>query len=131
MHKINFIILILLFSKTTITAQDSINITGVVKDVYSKQHLPFANILVNGTYVGTATDIFGKYRLKISKDRLPIDLKISYMGYELQTNPIFMDRKAKNTGRSFIFFFIGVKIKGQPNICIVKICSNLYTIKTI
>lgn len=64
-----------------LAAQDTINVNGLIKDRYTKQNLPFANIRIRGTYTGTASDIFGKFHLIVPTCNLPIDIEISYMGY--------------------------------------------------
>ncbi len=78
---IRYLIIILLIA-TKLFAQDSITISGTVKDFYTNQQLPFANISIKNTYIGTSTDIFGKFRIKIPKSFLPIELSSNFMGYE-------------------------------------------------
>lgn len=55
-------------------------ITGVVYDKSSKETLPFVNITVNKSKLGTAADIDGKFDFSVNE---PISsVKFSYIGYE-------------------------------------------------
>lgn len=48
----------------------------------TKEPLPFANVMVEGTTIGTTTDIDGKFTLKIPDVVSSITLIVSYTGYE-------------------------------------------------
>lgn len=67
----------MLFSMLTLNAQKTI--TGTVKDNSTNEPLIGATVLVDGTTIGTATDIDGNYTLSVplSASRLTI----SYVGY--------------------------------------------------
>src|SRR5664280_1815611 len=54
-------------------------ITGTVSASDTKETLPGATVVIKGTTTGTATDINGKYSLKVSGEK-PI-LVYSFMGY--------------------------------------------------
>lgn len=55
-------------------------ITGVVYDKISKETLPFVNITVNKSKLGTAADIDGKFDFSVNE---PVSsVKFSYIGYE-------------------------------------------------
>lgn len=58
-------------------------IRGVVKEI--NDPLPFANIIIKGTTVGTNTDMDGQYELEVSEGDI---LEFSYPGYEKQTRKI-------------------------------------------
>ena len=62
------------FSQTTIT--------GTVKDA-SGEALIGANILINGTSIGTITDVDGSFALSSSRS-LPLTLSVSYTGFNTQ-----------------------------------------------
>ncbi|KUG06098.1 hypothetical protein ASU33_01655 [Solirubrum puertoriconensis] len=46
--------------------------------------LPGATVFVKGTFIGTSTDQFGKFRLEAPFSNLPVVLVISYVGYQTQ-----------------------------------------------
>ena len=55
-------------------------VSGVVYDKHSKETLPFVNITVNKSKLGTAADIDGKFDFSVNE---PIyNIKFSYIGYE-------------------------------------------------
>lgn len=55
-------------------------ISGVVYDKGSKETLPFVNITVNKSKLGTAADIDGKFDFSVNEPVLSV--KFSYIGYE-------------------------------------------------
>lgn len=56
-------------------------VSGVVLDAKDNSPLPFVNITVNGTNVGTATDIDGQFSFPYSPDKIKY-LDLSYVGFE-------------------------------------------------
>lgn len=58
-------------------------IKGVVKD--ANEPLPFANVVVKGTTIGTNTDMDGNYEIQVPEGAV---LEFSYSGYETQTRKI-------------------------------------------
>lgn len=86
MRNIGLLLVILLsFISATAWAQDGlITITGTVKDATGMSVIG-ANVSVEGTTIGTITDIDGNFKLEA-----PVDgkLKISYIGYQTQVVPI-------------------------------------------
>ena len=81
----------LLFFTLLLTAvsfsQNKGTITGTLTDKDdNNQSLPFANVLLKGTSIGTNTDIDGKYTLKV----LPgsYTLQLSFVGYESVEIPV-------------------------------------------
>ncbi|SHG88968.1 TonB-dependent receptor [Flavobacterium micromati] len=62
-------------------AQNKGTVSGTLTDKESNnQSLPFANVLIKGTTLGTNTDIDGKYTLKIQPGNYV--LQLSFVGYE-------------------------------------------------
>lgn len=60
---------------------------GVVTDSLDGNTLPGANVFVQGTALGAATDIDGAYRIQ----RIPAgsyDIRVSYVGYQTKTVPV-------------------------------------------
>ena len=81
----------LLFFTLLLTAisysQSKGTITGTLTDKdANNQSLPFANILIKGTSIGTNTDIEGKYTIKIQPGSYT--LLLSFVGYETIEVPV-------------------------------------------
>ena len=60
---------------------DRQNLRGTVYDGQTKETLIGANVLVKGENIGTSTNVNGKFSINTNKT-FPIDLIISYLGYE-------------------------------------------------
>ena len=77
--------LLLLFPFMLFAQQKTI-ITGKVYDATTREPLPFVNLLLKNTSVGTSTDIDGAYSLETYT---PSDsLEVSYIGYDMAIKPI-------------------------------------------
>jgi TonB-dependent receptor len=62
-------------------------ISGVVKDLTSKEALPFATVIIKGTVTGVVTDLDGAFRLgNLQAD--DYTLVISYIGYSTKEIPV-------------------------------------------
>ena len=57
-------------------------LNGIVKDLNSKEALPYASIGIRGKHVGTISNQDGEFSLSISSDNLNDTLIFSYVGYE-------------------------------------------------
>ena len=90
MQKIySILIFIFLGALAPVFAQYDAHLTGHVLDEKTGEHLPFVNIQVKGTNIGTVTDESGHYLLK----DLPIGrqtIVFSYVGYETLELPVNM-----------------------------------------
>lgn len=78
-----FIIILLLYP-SSLEAQKNGNISGRVTDVASGEYLPGANVYLEGTTFGAATDRSGLYRIS----NIPpgnYNLNVSYIGYEKES----------------------------------------------
>ncbi|KIX21035.1 TonB-dependent receptor [Flavobacterium sp. 316] len=61
-------------------------VTGVILDKeFNNEPLPFANIVIKGTTIGTSTDDMGKYTLSVKPGSYV--LEIGYLGYETKEIP--------------------------------------------
>ncbi|RMD90185.1 MAG: TonB-dependent receptor [Calditrichaeota bacterium] len=78
-----FLILIL----TTLSFAQSINIRGVVIAKDTGEPLPGANIAVKGTNLGTASDIEGRFNLRLSNTS-KATLVVSFIGYKTVEIPV-------------------------------------------
>lgn len=61
-------------------AQNAI-VVGRVSDAITNEGIPFANVVVQNTTTGAATDLDGNYRIEGLKPGL-VNLEVSYLGYE-------------------------------------------------
>lgn len=75
--------LIFLFQFSVVTAQSGI-IRGKVEEANSNIPLPGANIMIDGTNIGTASNIDGRYQL-LNAPAGKLKLIFSYMGYKSDT----------------------------------------------
>lgn len=81
------IITFLIFNFASIYAQYDAHLTGHVLDEKTGEHLPYVNVQLKGTNIGTVTDESGHYFLK----DIPIGKQtvvFSYVGYETLELPI-------------------------------------------
>jgi len=94
MHQIHKILMVLFLSLPLYATGQNITISGVVKDMQTEETLPYATILVEGTSIGTSTNVDGFFTLhKVPSDTAT--LIIRYIGYEpniLQIKPAMMDK---------------------------------------
>lgn len=66
---------------TAVPTGDTIVLAGKVIDTQINEGLPFANVIIPGTKIGTTTDFDGKFFLKIPKSKQEITLEVHYIGY--------------------------------------------------
>lgn len=69
---------------TTVTQVDLIEVTGKVTDEDGNP-IPGATVLVHGTTQGVASDVDGRYTLRMKSDDV---LKVSFVGYETAIIPV-------------------------------------------
>lgn len=71
-----------LFISASAIAQTGI-IQGRVADANSNEPIPFANVVIQGTTIGAATDLDGNYKISGVKPDL-YNVEVSYLGYKTQ-----------------------------------------------
>lgn len=81
-----FLLLIFLGFGTSALAQT--RITGKVIDAEDNSPVIGATVLVEGTTIGTSTDVNGAYTLSLPKEDKAQEIKYSYLGYNDQIIPI-------------------------------------------
>ncbi len=79
MRKILISLLVIAFPMLSVFAQTR-NISGVVRDSETNEPLPFVNVVIKNTTIGTITDTAGVFLLKTSS--LEANLVISTLGYQ-------------------------------------------------
>lgn len=67
-------------------AAQKIKVTGTVKSSENNEALPGVNVIVQGTTIGTTTDMDGKFSLDL--DNANVSLVFSYVGYLTETVPV-------------------------------------------
>ena len=83
--KFNSLLLFLLFS--LIGFSQNGRVTGTILDKeYDNEPLPFANVLIKGTTIGTSTDDNGKYSIYLKPGSYT--LVVNYLGYETKEFPL-------------------------------------------
>ncbi len=83
MRKIYLVLMLIIFSAST---HGQIKITGNVKDAVTGEPLPGATIVLQGSTIGTTTDIDGNYTIFVtSNDDI---LEYSYVGYVKEQMPV-------------------------------------------
>jgi CarboxypepD_reg-like domain len=88
----------------TINTADSIVIKGKIIDETTSEELPFVNVLLKNSKVGTATDIDGNFKLvlrNVLSTPMPDTLEVNYVGYR-KKQIIFRDIKEINNSENKI-----------------------------
>lgn len=80
------ILLLLVSGFSSVIAQTTTTVKGLVTDSRTGTPLPFVNVFIPGTSIGTGTDAAGKYQLEVSITRDSI--RFAYMGYKNITRKI-------------------------------------------
>lgn len=68
-------------------------VSGVVKDAFTKETIPFANVFFNGTQTGTQANMDGLFTMSTSASYSA--LKFVYMGYETKIVPIAVGKSQR------------------------------------
>ncbi|MEX0748061.1 MAG: carboxypeptidase-like regulatory domain-containing protein, partial [Rhodothermales bacterium] len=84
LRKWSTIVLFLLATPVLALAQNTGKLSGVVTDAQTGETLPGANVIIDGTQMGTATDVDGNYFIL----GVPVGtytIRASFVGYQSQT----------------------------------------------
>jgi len=77
-------------------AQEKINIQGIILDATNKKEiLPFSNVIIENTSIGTISNEEGVFELTISKKHLNSNVVISFVGYKNKLIPVSDFKKTK------------------------------------
>jgi len=82
-RRIVVVVTLLLSSFLQIQGQTNTVIKGVVTDAVNNDPLPFANVMVVGTTIGTTTDSIGKYSITTNQNIAAIC--VTFLGYKADT----------------------------------------------
>jgi len=74
-----------------LSAQNTLHISGYVSDSLSNEKLIGANIWLPQYNTGTSCNSFGYFSLRINKEHISVNVKISYTGYNTQSLNIEKD----------------------------------------
>ena len=77
-------IFMLFLGASTAYGQDAaafVTISGVVKDSKTKDRLPFANISISGSHIGTVANSEGEFSLKVLASQNAESFEVSHIGY--------------------------------------------------
>ena len=85
--KISLLIL-LLTGFLNIFAQEPTMVNGQVIDAKSNETIPLVNIGIEGTLIGSASNVDGKFSFKVPKENLQDKLYFSAIGYQNLTIPV-------------------------------------------
>ncbi|SEM19058.1 CarboxypepD_reg-like domain-containing protein [Aquimarina amphilecti] len=91
-----FLLPVLASSQAKKKKQETYTIEATVLDKNSKNPLPFTNVLIEGTSIGTITNEEGKFELTISKKYESFKVVFSFVGYE---NSSLSVKKLKDTSK--------------------------------
>ena len=80
----------ILFNILIIGFSFAVSISGTIKDSKTGEPLPYANIIIAGTDIGTASDINGYYIIP-SIDSGAFLLKVMMIGYSVSDNDLFIE----------------------------------------
>lgn len=97
MTRQTLIILTVLLSAINTLAQNlpETTVTGLVFDESTGKPLPYANVLVKGSNIGTVTNFKGEFRISIPANFKSDSLRISYIGYK--TNSVAISELSKHS----------------------------------
>src|SRR5208283_1176789 len=91
-------VVIFLFSLSincTVLSAQTLSIAGQIIDDDSKERLPYANVLIKGTAIGTQTNLEGFFLIHNVPDTVFV-IQVSYMGYT--PREISVDPTKESTG---------------------------------
>lgn len=97
-NNVCYILILISFWGTQSTFAQRASVHGRVYDVANNQGLPFVNIVVSGTTIGTITDENGRYHLSGFEPGF-IRLEVSYVGYE---NVISSEVEVSNSKSAYL-----------------------------
>ena len=123
MTRQTIIILTALLSAFNMLAQNlpESTVTGLVFDESTGKPLPYANVLVKGSSIGTVTNFKGEFRISIPTNFKSDSLRISYIGYK--TNSVAISELSRNS-KIFLVESVNtlneVQITGQSALSIMK-----------
>lgn len=79
-------LLALAFLVVSSAVSAQVTVKGKVVDNSNAEVVPFVNVLVSGTQIGTTTDLDGEFSLEVEK--LPVTIEFSFVGYESKSETV-------------------------------------------
>ncbi len=129
---LNIILLISLFSADIFSQENKYIINGKIVDASNYNPVEFANIGIEGTFLGTASDIDGIFKLVIDEKFSDFDVVISAVGYQSKKSKVkelAVDGIQTIKLTPAIYGLSQVDIKAQSRVLygIIKSAGNLIT----
>jgi TonB-linked SusC/RagA family outer membrane protein len=84
-RKINFLMVLLLFGVSFVSAQQNLSVSGVVSDASDGSPMVGVSVIIKGTTTATITDVNGKYSMNAPQGSTLI---FSYIGMEKTSAPV-------------------------------------------
>ncbi len=126
----SILIVILFLGKTSLTIAQNFTVTGTVINAETGVAVEFANIGVEGTYIGTASDLNGNFEIILSQALINKNISISAVGYKSKTYAV-SDWEGKNivvvqlAPANYGISEVSVAAKSKIGYGIIKTASNL------
>ena len=104
----------LYLSGASVFAQ-AVLVTGTVRDINTHQALPHVNIFIQGTRLGTTSNISGRFTLRVPADRSGAVIMFRHIGYEEKAVPL---KDLRQTGTVYlqprVIAYPGLTVVGVP-----------------
>ena len=98
--KITIILILCLCAFSNTLYSQSVKVYGVISNVLNNEPIPFANIIIEGTSIGTTSDINGNYEI-LELPAGSYNFKCSYIGYDTNIKSEIMVSSNKNLRLNF------------------------------
>lgn len=80
--------IVMVFPVNPVMSQEVVSLTGLILDSVTGTGLPFAQVSVQNSTIGTVTNDEGQFKLDLPARFADDTLRISYMGYETMKRPV-------------------------------------------
>jgi len=114
-----FILIISIISLSHSGFTQSVKVYGAITNAINNEPIPFANIIIEGTVIGTTSDINGNYEI-LELQAGTYNFKCSYIGYDTDIQSEIMVSSNKNLRLNF-FLSENSEILGE-----VKVIGNTF-----
>lgn len=88
---------LVLFTQLSFAQEEFYTIKGKMKDAETNKNIVFGNVSIDGTHIGTVTNIDGEFAIKVKKSLNAKNLVFAHVGYNSKTIAISELKPEKNT----------------------------------